>query len=204
MVGFAAELRDGRLDDLDGEEVSELVALIADQSAEVSNIVEDLLVAARLDSQTLTIMPRTINVDETIHAVAPLVPRKIYANGLTALADPHRVRQILRNLFANAARYGGTRVHVVAWKAHGRVVIEVRDDGSPIPEDMQESMFLPYRSTGARAGLTASVGLGLTVSRRLAVLMGGRLEYRHEAGESVFSLILDAGAHDVADGTEAA
>ena len=53
---------------------------------------------------------------------------------------------------------------MVAWKAHGRVVIEVRDDGSPIPEDMQESMFLPYRSTGARAGLTASVGLGLTVS----------------------------------------
>ena len=112
VVGFAAELRDGRLDDLDGEEVSELVALIADQSAEVSNIVEDLLVAARLDSQTLTIMPRTINVDETIHAVAPLVPRKIYANGLTALADPHRVRQILRNLFANPDH---SRVRLVGW-----------------------------------------------------------------------------------------
>ena len=68
-------------------------------------------------------------------------------------------------------------------------VCEVRDHGDPIPPDEAEKIFGRYYRARQTPGVTASVGLGLTVSRELARLMGGDLTYHHD-GESVFTLAL--------------
>jgi signal transduction histidine kinase len=68
--------------------------------------------------------------------------------------------------------------------------VEVIDDGDGIPEGDRDLIFEPYQRSPSRPGLTASVGLGLTVSRKLAALMEGSLEYRHEDGKSIFELSL--------------
>jgi two-component system, OmpR family, sensor histidine kinase KdpD len=104
------------------------------------------------------------------------------------LADPKRVRQILRNLLTNAQRYGGPRQRVVAGGLRGHVWIEVRDNGDGIADEDVNRVFQPYVTTGAEG----SVGLGLAVARQLAELMGGTLVYEHSAGESVFRLQLPA------------
>lgn len=67
-------------------------------------------------------------------------------------------------------------------------VVEVRDDGDPIHLDERDRMFEAYQSGGDVPGRTGSVGLGLTVSRQLAVLLGGDLMYSHDGAESVFTL----------------
>jgi signal transduction histidine kinase len=51
-------------------------------------------------------------------------------------------------------------------------------------------MFEPFQSSGRVEGLTAALGLGLSVSKRLAELMGGRLSYEHADGWSTFELEL--------------
>jgi len=66
----------------------------------------------------------------------------------------------------------------------------VRDDGSEIPPAERERIFLPYFSAHNPGSLPSSVGLGLTVSRQLAEMMGGRLAYSFDDGWSTFTLEL--------------
>ncbi|NIV34526.1 MAG: hybrid sensor histidine kinase/response regulator, partial [Anaerolineae bacterium] len=65
---------------------------------------------------------------------------------------------------------------------------EVRDDGEGVPPDMSEQIFDPY--TTAHERVSGSVGLGLSVSRQLASMMGGSLTYTREGEETVFRLEL--------------
>jgi signal transduction histidine kinase len=108
------------------------------------------------------------------------------------VGDPLRIRQIVRNLIVNAQRYGGTRRRVVLSVSNDRVALEMRDNGDPIPLQDRERIFEPYTRAHQRPGVTASVGLGLAVSRRLARRMGGELEYVHDGWEAIFRLTLPA------------
>jgi signal transduction histidine kinase len=106
----------------------------------------------------------------------------------TVMADPARVRQILRNLLTNLNRYGGSRRRVIGGASGTRAWVEVRDDGDGVSAMDRERIFQPYSS--AHTGITGSVGLGLSVARQLAELMGGTLTYRRDQDESVFRLEL--------------
>jgi signal transduction histidine kinase len=107
----------------------------------------------------------------------------------TVMADSGRVRQIIRNLLVNAKRYGVAPVRVIVRNDEGVVRVEIRDHGEPIPMDERDLIFQRYYRARQTPGVTASVGLGLTVSRELAQIMGGDLTYDHD-GESVFTLSL--------------
>ena len=103
------------------------------------------------------------------------------------MADPGRVRQIIRNLIVNAQRYGGRTIRIVVHEDEWTARIEVRDDGKALPFHQWESIFSRYFRSQQTPGVKASVGLGLTVSRELARAMGGDLTYHHD-GEAVFTI----------------
>ena len=197
IYGMAFELRDNSAD-FSTDETRELIEIIAEQSRELSNIVEDLLVAARSDLSTLAVRPEVVDVQaEIAQIVASSAPESASAvdvpEGIFAFADPLRFRQIVRNLLTNARRYGGETVTIQAGKNKGIVYIRVIDNGPAIAEHEREGIFQPYvRATSDRA-LPGSIGLGLPVSRRLARLMGGDLVYRYDDC-SVFEISLPAAA----------
>ncbi|HSK07439.1 MAG TPA: ATP-binding protein, partial [Acidimicrobiia bacterium] len=101
---------------------------------------------------------------------------------------------IIRNLVTNAIRYGGNQVHVEYAESDVGVVLTVRDNGSEIPPTERERIFLPYFSAHDPGALPSAVGLGLTVSRQLADMMGGRLAYSYDDGWSIFTLELPSAA----------
>ncbi len=105
-------------------------------------------------------------------------------------ADPIRTRQIIRNLVVNAGRYGGPSVRICVASSPTVAAVEVRDDGPPLPFKEREAIFDRYYRARQVPGLTASVGLGLTVSRTLARDMGGDLIYAHDGSEAIFELTL--------------
>ena len=106
-------------------------------------------------------------------------------------ADPFRVRQILRNLLSNAARYGTPPVRISAENAGSdHVVLLVQDGGAGLSADQWDRIFDPYHRATDRATPSGSVGLGLTVSRHLAEVMGGTLDYLIHDGMSTFRLRL--------------
>lgn len=196
VVGLAQELRDG-LVVFDQAERSELVALIADQGAEVAAIVEDLLVAARIDAGTVSIAPQSIDLGNTLRTAvaADATPGQTVDlqrpdEEVVAWADPHRVRQVVRNLLTNATRYGGPDVRVRFGLDGPQAWVEVSDNGEPINQSDRERIFQAYERAHTVGTQPASVGLGLSVSRNLARLMSGDLTYNHVDGRSIFRLTL--------------
>lgn len=189
VIGLTAEIVSNG--GMTNEERAELLDLVAGQADEMSNIVDDLLVAARAETGTVTIEMTTVDLQEELQATVDGIGMTIELPSVAAdpvLADPRRVRQILRNLLTNAQRYGGPRRRVITGSLRDRVWIEVRDNGTGVPEDVAPRIFEPY-VTG-NTGVHGSVGLGLAVARQLAELMGGTLDYERSAAESVFRLVL--------------
>jgi len=112
--------------------------------------------------------------------------------------DPMRVRQILLNLVSNALKFTDAgRVEVrIAPDAAGGVIVTVSDTGVGLSLDQQTRMFNPFiqgdRSTSRRHGGT---GLGLTICRQLAELMGGRITVESVPRQgSVFTVYLPLAA----------
>jgi len=89
----------------------------------------------------------------------------------SVIGDPSRIRQILRNLISNAIRHGGAEVTIRASDSNDTTTISVRDSGTALDRDEWESVFDPYYRSHSQPGQPDSVGLGLTVSRRLARAM---------------------------------
>lgn len=193
IVGLAAEIADAP-DRFEVDEIGELTGIMARQSNEMAMLVEDLLVAARTQAGTVTVQPQPIDLFDQVRMIIEDLgglSEKLCVRGSgTAWADPLRVRQIVRNLLSNAMRHGGPAVEVVLHETPSHAVVTVSDDGPPIPEEAQAKMFEPYyRSTDTR-GQAPSVGLGLSVSRELASLMDGSLDYTFADDRSTFQLHL--------------
>lgn len=203
VVGLAEELKTS-WESFSAEETDEFIRLIAEQSAEVANLVEDLLVAARSEIGKVTVVPAkvalTAQLDTVLGALAGGVQDRISirVEPVDVWADATRLRQILRNLLTNAIRYGGQNIEVTATTLDGIVQIHVTDDGPGVSPEYAEVIFEPYGRAHEAGSQPNSVGLGLTVSRHLARLMGGDLTYWHD-GQSTFSLTLPCYARTTAD-----
>ncbi|MDJ0924823.1 MAG: PAS domain S-box protein [Acidimicrobiia bacterium] len=193
-------------------EQKEFIGMIAQQSAEVAYIVEDLLVAARADIGKLPIKPDHVNLlsqldSAVIEAQSDELPAHVVGEATpVAFADGTRVRQIIRNLISNARRYGGEEITASCGVTDHVAWLEIADNGEGIPEDDAAAVFEPYHRSHNAAGQPLSVGLGLTVSRKLARLMGGDLTYRYSQGQAVFRLELPAvgAVHSAGTGTAGA
>jgi signal transduction histidine kinase len=194
IAGVAHELHE-TWTDLDDVGRQEYLALAVEQTRDMQDLIEDLLVAARADIGRVSVHLAPMDLAPVVQSVAAsLGPTKAAAVSYDlqpahTTADAVRVRQIVRNLVTNAFRYGGPNVVVATGSARSRAYVRVVDDGDGIDPSRREAIFEAYESAHDGAGRSGSVGLGLTVARRLAELMNGELTY-HYNGQSVFELSL--------------
>ena len=194
VVGFAEELRDPA-GIYGSREKAEFQELIAFHGAEMANIIDDLLVWARGDIGEVHVMPERVDlvdsVSKTLKAMPQVdVPLEAAEEHVFALADPARVRQIIRNLATNAMRYGGEEVEVSVRQVDGVAIVDVCDNGPEIPAHLRDQMFQPYARAHGRSSQPDSIGLGLTVARTLARLQDGDLVCVREGSRNVFRLTL--------------
>lgn len=182
VVGLAEELgaSDQRIGD---EERDQLIAVIAHESREMADLVDDLLIAARSEDGQVLVFPERTDLSLLATSVAARlsIPGDVTVSvddtPSAAFADPVRIRQIVRNLLTNAIRYGGKTVNVSFGSTAASAWVDVFDDGPGIPDHDLEAIFEPYGRATASTVVPGSVGLGLTLSKRLAELMGGSLTY---------------------------
>ena len=200
VLGFASELRD-RAARFTRAEVVEFARLIAQGCVTANNLVEDLLVAARLDTDDLQVRPEPTDIHWQAFTVTsePEIISRIGGKSITlegesavAWADPNRVRQIVRNLVSNAAQHAEKRITVVAGVEPNppKAFVRVLDDGPGVSADLADRLFQAYQHGIQEPGRTESVGLGLYISRKLARLMGGDLTYRRQDCTTIFELTL--------------
>jgi len=198
VLGFAEILVE------DGERLSaverrEMLELVAREARDAAWIIEDLLAFARSDLGRLQVAPAAISLldeaEAVIRSLPSGVPIELRGDDVKAWADAARVRQIIRNLLTNAIKYGGPSIVVEVDRGEGSARLAVLDDGDGIPSDLQDLVFQPYVRLQEEAGQPGSMGLGLSVSRQLARLLGGDLRYLRREGFSVFELSLPEVAH---------
>jgi PAS domain S-box-containing protein len=112
---------------------------------------------------------------------------------IVANADAGKVQQILLNLLANAIKFTdrGGSISLQCELEPETVAIRVIDNGKGIPPDKLEAIFEPFVQLKPKGAVTNGTGLGLPISRRLAIAMGGSLTAQSEPGQgSTFTLRL--------------
>jgi signal transduction histidine kinase len=194
IVGYAELLRSVS-PDLSDADRREMLEAIASESLDLSNIIEDLLVASRAESGQLQVAAERVVLASEVQRVLDVMATDGRAlitqlEPGAARGDAGRVRQIVRNLISNALRYGGNEITVKVSTADDTATVTVADNGTGIPPEAVDRVFEPYERAHELKGLTASVGLGLSVSRKLARLMGGDLVYSSNGGGATFTLTL--------------
>ena len=202
IYGFAEILSDGGLDDREqGEEVAQI---IANEAAEMTRMVDDLLTASRLESTGIEIeMAPTRVIDIVESAITPFERAGLEVGRtlaeVTLATDGSRLRHVLINLLSNATRHGGPDIGIEIAPGEDSVDIEVWDSGEGVPEDQLEKLFDRFVHDGAEPLLTGSVGLGLAVASRLTSMLGGRLSYQRFGGRTFFIVNLPMGSDPVED-----
>jgi two-component system sensor histidine kinase KdpD len=193
IYGFAEVLSDGGING--PEATQETAQVIANEAAEMTRMVDDLLAASRLESTGVAIELSDTSIEEVVEAaIAPFerAGGHVMREQTTAVAsaDGARLRHVLVNLISNAVRHGGSQVGVTVTGDGQSVEIEVWDNGPGVSEDRIGGMFDRFVHRGEAPLLTGSVGLGLAVASRLTGLMGGSLQYQRYNGKTYFIVTL--------------
>jgi signal transduction histidine kinase len=164
-------------------------------------LIDDMLDVSRMRSGKLSIRPAPVELTSLLERVVSDLSLQAAASGGCIKLAPHapvsgcwdefRIEQVIVNLLTNALRYGGgCPVEVSMHTLADAVRIDVRDQGKGIAIEDIERIFEPYER-GARNGEPKGLGLGLYISRQLAVAHGGELMVSSTPGQgSTFSLVL--------------
>lgn len=184
---------------------SEFVRLIRSSCSDVLALVDELLDLARLGSGGMSAARSAVALEHVREFAERSFRHAAESKGLAfsteldpdlpagILSDERRLRQILNNLLANAVKF--TERGLVRLRVYPRgdaVAFEVSDTGIGIPKDKQRLIFEPFEQAGPDTHRRyGGAGLGLSISRDLAELLGGRLTVESEPGRgSVFTLLV--------------
>ncbi|WP_309121176.1 ATP-binding protein [Paenibacillus sp.] len=196
ITGMAESLLD-RSATTDPEDRKRLSLIVA-SSRRLTRLVNDILDLSKLQHNDLRLTVRPVDLRKTAEAVAALLQPQAKVKGLAircalpaelppVMADEDRVEQILYNLLGNAVKFtteGDITIFAAPDESDpGFLRISVSDSGLGIPENDRERIFERFRqSRHTEEQGIGGTGLGLTISKQLAELHGGRLAVESELG----------------------
>jgi signal transduction histidine kinase/CheY-like chemotaxis protein/HPt (histidine-containing phosphotransfer) domain-containing protein len=198
IIGMTSLLLDSSLP----EEQLSMLLDVRDASNALLTIVNDVLDFARIDADTIGLVPVPFSLHRLLESVVNLMRFQAEEKHLAlrlnidegafdvVRADMVRLRQILTNLIGNAVKFtekGSVTMTLhacVAQAPEGRIIISVEDTGIGIPAGKLESIFEMFsQADSTKSRRYGGTGLGLTISRKLARKMGGDISvesiYRH-------------------------
>jgi signal transduction histidine kinase len=184
------------------QDQDQLAAELRLSIAELDQLVDEILLASRLD----TAEPALEEVDlaglaaEEASRVAAEVTVAAASRGMILSGDSRLLRRLLRNLLENARRYGGCGAEPIkielsrACAAMQPVIrIEVLDRGPGVAPDAREKIFEPFYRVEGHSEQAGGVGLGLSLVKQIAALHGGSVGCEpREGGGSRFVVDLPA------------
>lgn len=190
IIGLTRLIRDSELN----EDQTESVDLILHSSHSLLNIINDILDLSKIEAGKFTFDTTDFQLEKIVSGVIALLKNKADAKELTLsyhldreipewiVGDPHRLNQILMNLIGNAIKFtskGSVEVRMSVEKGRSRNYLlkaEVIDTGIGIPQGKIESIFESFsQASETTSHHYGGTGLGLTISKKLVELQGGRM-----------------------------
>lgn len=184
-----------------GSTVEDLAPDLLAEDLRMSRLVDDLLLLARADEDTLTIRRRPVDLDDLVLAEAGRLRAhgrvRVDTTGVAAgrvLGDRAHLGRLVRNLVDNAERHASSQVGLALRTTAGHVVLEVVDDGGGVAPDDRHRIFERFtRLDDARARDSGGAGLGLSIVDEVANVHGGTVRVEGDHGAR-FVVVLPA--HD--------
>jgi two-component system, sensor histidine kinase len=208
VLGAAQLLSATRLENTQREYLS----IIRNSGDNLLSLLNDILDMTKIEAGKMTFEVVDVSVEDLHRRVTGPFQAQAEAKGLmfeakyegdipaTVRGDPLRVCQVIHNLLSNAVKFTdtGTVAYTVTGKrlADRRVAFEfaVTDSGTGISPDDLERLFQPFTQVDASSTRRfGGTGLGLTISRRMANIMGGDITVTSELGKgSTFTFAVEA------------
>jgi two-component system sensor histidine kinase/response regulator len=189
ILGFAQLMQ--VQDDL-SEENQEFVGEILKAGRHLLELINEVLDLAKIEAGRIDLFPEAVDclelLDECLALTTPLAADR----GISVQVAPaHRLRsgvwgdrtrfkQVLINLLSNAIKYnreGGSVDISLVETVDDRLQIRVKDTGPGIPQEQQQGLFEPFTRAVSDGQAIEGTGIGLVISRRLAQIMGGALDF---------------------------
>jgi signal transduction histidine kinase/DNA-binding response OmpR family regulator len=190
VIGMADLLSESPLD----AEQREFVATIRSSADALLTVINDILDVSKIEAGKMAIEHVDFDLRAVLEEVADLLATRAFKKGVELacalppevpellVGDPHRLRQVLTNLVGNAIKFteqGRVTLEAAVVSespSHATVRLSVRDTGIGIPKDRQAAIFDSFTQVdGSTTRRYGGTGLGLTISRQLVELMGGRM-----------------------------
>jgi two-component system, OmpR family, sensor kinase len=196
-LGGFVELLDE--EDPSPEERAEFVRTMRQQIERLTKLTADLLNLSQLDAGGIVMAIRSVDLGSLARDVAREFGARADLRGsrlelrspdrpVVAVADPERVRQIIRILLDNALTHTpeGTSVTVTIYSVNERAELTVSDDGTGIPQRVQKRIFERFYTADSGGGS----GLGLAIARELVQRMDGHISISSSRRFTAFTLDL--------------
>lgn len=174
------------------------------------SLINDILELSKMEAGRLELNPTTVDLRILLSEIQLFFKEQVESKHLQlifeaasnipryVLVDDNKLRRIFINLIGNAIKFtdeGGIAVRVRTDQVNtvkSRLVVEIEDSGTGIPENEIGKLFKQFVQTSSGIGKSSGTGLGLALSRELAILMGGDITVSSEVGKgSVFTFTVE-------------
>lgn len=198
------------LEKLDNGTIRQMCGDIYDDSAWLTNLVENLLAVTKIEEGRMELKMQPHLIEEIVSEALQHISRKQEEHIITvrhenelllAKCDARLIIQVVINLVDNAIKYTPVGSHIDITTKGNRDTVEIRvaDNGAGVPDSEKEKIFqMFYSGSNPIADCRRSLGLGLSLCRSIVNIHGGSITVsdNHPAG-TVFTLTIPAGEVEV-------
>ena len=206
IIGFSGILKKRMFGDLN-EKQAEYVEDIYTSGNHLLSLINDLLDLAKVESGRIELDVKQFDLPSALENSITLLRERANRHGIlidlaiderlsSFMGDERKLKQIMLNLLSNAVKFtpDGGRISVKAGPVDGGVQISVSDTGVGIKPEDQQVIFEEFCQVGDDSHKREGTGLGLTLTKKLVELHGGRIWVESEAGKgSTFTFTLSEG-----------
>jgi PAS domain S-box-containing protein len=198
IIGFSQLMdRDTELTNVQKEYITSIIRA----GEHLLTLINNILELSKVEAGKVVLMPNNIDLQAFIEDIQMIFKEKMESKHLQfifeidenlpriVLIDEHKLRQIMINLIGNAIKFtdeGGIAVRVRVDKENNefsRLVVEIQDSGCGIAENELSILFRHFVQTTSGIQKSSGTGLGLALSRELAILMGGDISVSSKLGK---------------------
>lgn len=198
------------LNDLDKDILNDFLQIVYKESLHLESLLDELLDFAKIEQKAMSLEKTKFNlvelIEEVIQSMTEFAKSKNVRLEYDAnepifiFADRKRIRQVLINLVSNGVKYSKENgndkfVKISAKIDNAFVIISISDNGIGIPEEYQQKVFEKFFRVGSALDYrTEGAGIGLTITKEIVELHGGRIWLESKVNEgSVFHVQLPLG-----------
>lgn len=194
VIGFSEVLLDRMFGDIN-ERQEEYLHDIRGSGRHLLELLNEILDLSKVEAGHMQLEYSVFPVKAALEYALSLVRERAAAHAIALFlevddsvadveADELRFRQVLLNLLSNAVKFtqDGGHVSVTARRDGPSLTVEVTDDGIGVPVGEQQRIFEAFQQGGRNARKEEGTGLGLTLSKRIVDLLGGRMWLQSEVG----------------------